>query len=1779
MRKHNGVRLDGGHSALAVLARRAASACMAVATVVGVVEAAPAWAEESAEFPQTMHFAVSMANMNLSENDLPAFRYGFSGFREANPTVPVYTNSQFEEAQAYFRGNAAYCMDVDKGAPGDHWGDARNTVTVAEPVTGYHMFKYTTRPSTVEYHKAGAPQTGAVAWIAAKGYPNVESQSVFAKNLDDVDARSVTQLAIWIASGQVRVEGGEDSSKATKAVSVANPGHQVAGAGYSSGGQQNFAPYTMIGLAWLLAQKALNAEDRDEYEAVFYEPVGTAGTLQRMLYARRVPKKAHPRTVTMRKVATNAAYTTANEAYDMTGAEYALRRNGTLVHTFSTDAEGRATSSVDVMPGTYTLQEMQAPRRGYTLNSKVKTVEIAEGSGTQTITMDGEHAELPLTSIDDLHVRKVIANAGSPGSLEGDVASLEGVRFRVEWFGMVATDAAALEGKHPQANAIWRTDSDGVARLHEKPDEGTWPYTDSAGRTMFPLGTVRITELNAPQGLVRAASAQHPGSVFTLTDGGDHKVMRTTLNPWNNGSGGNDATTIAFPNETVKGGVEVVKTDDDLHGSQPQGDASLDGTVYEIVNKSMAPVHVGGREIPRDAVVATIATKTVQGNSVAATETRLLPYGTYQIRERSAAAGYHRAGFDKTFRIREDNMIVRYTLDANGVDANMATIRGVGANANDVQRGGLQLLKVDRETGLATPLGAASLNGTGFEVINRSANAVVVNNRTYKSGDVVRTLSASYGDIVDSDGKPTGRKGIVARTAIDELPYGTYEVRETVASAGYLRDASARAWSKRFTIGHDGGDASTGAYEANGNPHRYASLAHVSGAGSASNQVQRSDFHFIKKSADTMERMGPIAWRLTSKTTGESHVIVSDKNGELHTKSCDGRFNDSGTGTTGCRPHSRNTNANDPDAVNANGAVGKDSQGNPVVKDASKLDAEAGIWFTGIGPRSGGQSVQWTSATSYEVTRDGAKRAVQVNDALRALPYDDYELVELPTPGANDGHRMLSVTLTAKEFSRNGDGSLNPDGNGVDMDYGTLGNVAMGMTTRLAYFGAGADAFGDDGNAGDKLAPAIGTLSVVDSAEYWGVTAGTYTDSGELYVIENGRISGEAVAKATKQLKVGNPHGGTSKLTFTIDHAERLAGKTVVAFRTIRNADGTSLLEHRDAADAEQQLRFPQIHTNAAADIDDEANASAQSVTITDAVSYANLVAGKPYTLKATLHYRTFGDTGVVSDGGVVHDRHGKEVTAELPFAPSQSDGTVDVTFLFEPPEDLAGKTVVAFESLQHNGVDFAAHADIADERQDVRFPAIATSASDAFDGDSLLPITNGVVKDVVEYRNLSPGHEYELVSTIHAKVVGDDGTVSDMGALTDGDGNTLTVTTTFTPGQADGTVDVEFPLDVGHLRLEGKRCVMFETLLRDHTMLAEHADINDEHQEVQIASIGTQLTTEGGAHELQVTSAVSQAQLDAQLGIQVRESDDDVSQVEVVLTDTVAYANLLADMPYRMDGELHLRGFDNAGHARDAGVLKDHAGNTVVASVEFTPKRSNGTAKLEFRFTVLKRDLHNVVLVAYERLYSNPMQDAQQLTAEHADIADEGQTVRIIDIGTQARDARSGTHSGTLDSRISQVDTVAFTGLTVGKEYEVRGELHIRDANGEDGGVLRNKDGQPVTAFARFTAAKPTGTAELRFDAELGNVSGEVQTVAFERLMVEGKQVAMHADIDDAGQTVIYPKPPEPQRPRDNAGSGTSVAATGVIADVFLAFAVITGALGLMVLTGLLIARRNRNL
>ena len=59
---------------------------------------------------------------------------------------------------------------------------------------------------------------------------------------------------------------------------------------------------------------------------------------------------------------------------------------------------------------------------------------------------------------------------------------------------------------------------------------------------------------------------------------------------------------------------------------------------------------------------------------------------------------------------------------------------------DDVVRGGITVTKQDRQTG-STPQGNASFAGIDFEVINRSANPVVVGGQTYAVGEMVMTIT------------------------------------------------------------------------------------------------------------------------------------------------------------------------------------------------------------------------------------------------------------------------------------------------------------------------------------------------------------------------------------------------------------------------------------------------------------------------------------------------------------------------------------------------------------------------------------------------------------------------------------------------------------------------------------------------------------------------------------------------------------------------------------------------------------------------------------------------------------------------------------------------------------------------------------------------------------------------------------------------------------------------------------------------------------------------------
>lgn len=160
---------------------------------------------------------------------------------------------------------------------------------------------------------------------------------------------------------------------------------------------------------------------------------------------------------------------------------------------------------------------------------------------------------------------------------------------------------------------------------------------------------------------------------------------------------------------------------------------------------------------------------------------------------------------------------------------------------------------------------------------------------------------------------------------IPVLPLGTISIEETKAPEGYSLDG---AYIESVEGKTEGTYYLTKIIQ-DGN------LAKIQGGNTykIADRIFRGDIEFQKKDEETQESMAGIPFRITSVTTGESHMIMTDANGYFSSAS-------------NYVKHSENTNTG---------------------------QAESGIWF---GLNSGGEMSE-------------------VNDDNGAFPYDTYKMEEL----------------------------------------------------------------------------------------------------------------------------------------------------------------------------------------------------------------------------------------------------------------------------------------------------------------------------------------------------------------------------------------------------------------------------------------------------------------------------------------------------------------------------------------------------------------------------------------------------------------------------------------------------------------------------------------------------------------------------------------------------------------------------------------------------------------
>ena len=579
-------------------------------------------------------------------------------------------------------------------------------------------------------------------------------------------------------------------------------------------------------------------------------------------------------------------------------------------------------------------------------------------------------------------------------------------------------------------------------------------------------------------------------------------------------------------------------------------------------------------------------------------------------------------------------------------------------------------------------------------------------------------------------------------------------------------------------------------------------------------------------------------------------------------------------------------------------------------------------------------------------------------------------------------------------------------------------------------------------------------ITLVDTVKYTNLIVGKeYEVSGRLMDKETGKELSPAVTATTKF--TATQSNGSIDIKFTLD-ASRLAGKRIVAFEKVSQG-GKVVASHEDINDEDQTVKVKSPNPSIGTTLKDDKGAKEvepKQVTLVDTVKYTNLIVGKEYEVS----------------GRLMDKETGKElspaVTATTKFTATQSNGSIDIKFTLDASK-LAGKKVVAFEKVSESGKVVASHEDINDEGQTVVVkspnPSIGTTLKDDQGAKEVEPKQITLI-DTVKYTNLTVGKEYEVSGRLMDKETGKELSPA------------VTATTKFKATQSNGSIDIKFTLDAS--KLAGKKVVAFEKVSEGGKLVAAHEDINDEGQTVVVKSpnpsIGTTLKDDQGVKE--------------------------VEPKQVTLIDTVKYTNLIVGKEYEVSGRLM---------DKETGKELEPA---VTATTKFTAKQSNGS--IDIKFTLDASKLAGKKVVAFEKV-----SEGGKLVAAHEDINDEDQTVKVKSpnpsIGTTLTDDKGAKEVEPV--QVTLVDKVAYTNLTVGKEYTVTGRLMDKETG---------KELEPaVTGSTKFTPTAPSGTVDVTFTLDASKLAGK-KVVAFEKVSEGEKEVAVHEDINDEGQTIVVKTP-----------------------------------------------------
>lgn len=764
-------------------------------------------------------------------------------------------------------------------------------------------------------------------------------------------------------------------------------------------------------------------------------------------------------------------------------------------------------------------------------------------------------------------------------------------------------------------------------------------------------------------------------------------------------------------------------------------------------------------------------------NASGETNTLTLEAGTYYYKETKAPKGYGLDNAIKSFTVKPEETNTLTAKDAPQADPIP-----------------ILLQKLDKEhkakDGGKFSTAGGTLRGAQFEMHYQEGNRTWVW-ESDEDGFISPEHDAPIsGDATYKDGR--GR---------NVFPVGHYTVKEIKAPEGYVLDPaliSMEVKAENNVIDTSSGDTITVIHTYN---EDVAAVA-------PENQIKRGDIQFDKKSED-QEPLALCPFIFIEKNTGEAHIIVTDPNGIYD---------------SAATAHTTNTNGNDAAVTWASDGSkvvdDPDRENDEMVVDESKLDYQAGTWFSYDAQGKASDPMNTSGAFPYS-------GSYQVRE-IRSSVNEDYALI---------GFGVVNISLNSA--------------NSGAIHLGTKTDKQIDIRTAA-----------HDKDTKIQISYTDTETVIVDKVEYTGLKKDeTYIMRGSLHlkeIAEDGTVTDGGIVTdaagngvtAEKEFTASGVNGYVN-LEFKFN-SSALGGKETVVFEKLYDAQGRAeLAKHEDAEDNDQAITIkePDIGTTAKDKATDSHEGTlAKETTIIDTIKYEGLKEGKEYTAKGTLHIQKTDDEGNIVDGGELLDVDKKPVTAERTFtAGKDGKGKVDITFTFDSSL-LFGETVVAFEEVTKDGFTVGTHADITDEDQSINYPVpkIGTTLTDKANGThKTAPDPEVELVDAIKYENLPIGVELTFTGVLMDKESGEPFKVDD---------KEVTATKTITLKDKDGTIDIEFKFS--SVDLEGKKLVAFETVTtkapkedeeggqgEEDVTVAEHKDIGDVDQTVTVEPIDVKTT------------------------------------------------------------------------------------------------------------------------------------------------------------------------------------------------------------------------------------------------------------------------------------------------------------------------------------------------